>query len=174
MTRELQTTLAPSGILWPVIRNHIPRMVHLIELSFGAFMSCVRVTGRTMPCDAHVNNLQFGENASTDIGKSQRLQNEGDARISNVSGMRLGSEKIIERVCISRDCKWAETDIDTAENACCIDYVVSWSSKWVHWLWTSPSTNHSTTYYGCEHTVEFYTGVDWVSLPITRIHPRVD
>jgi len=33
--------------------------------------------------------------------------------------------------------------------------------------------NCSTTYFGCEKTVKFDTGVDWASLPIIRIHPGV-
>jgi hypothetical protein len=51
-----------------------------------------------------------------------------------VSAMRPGLAKIIEKARISRHCEWPETDIHRAENACCIDYANTWSTKQVHWL----------------------------------------
>jgi hypothetical protein len=53
MTLELQSTLEPSGIEWPALRNHIPCMAHVIQLALGAFMSNLGVKGRTKSCEAH-------------------------------------------------------------------------------------------------------------------------
>jgi hypothetical protein len=101
MTRELQSTLEASGIEWPALRNHILCMAHVIQLALGAFMSSPGVEGHTKSWEAHVCNQQFGENESIDIGKSQRLRKEGNARINKVSAMRPGLAKIIEKVHIS-------------------------------------------------------------------------
>jgi hypothetical protein len=87
--------------------------------------------------------------------------------------MWLGFAKIIEKVCIWRHCEWPATDIPIAENAWCINNADSRSSKWVHWLSKSQSPNRITTYYGCQHKVEFDNRVAWPSLPITRIHLQV-
>jgi len=84
--------------------------------------------------------------------------------------MRPGLANIIEKVSISRYFGRPETDLHIAENACCVDYDDTRSSKQVHWLSIGQSTNGGTTYYGCENTVEFVIGVAWVSLPITKIH----
>jgi hypothetical protein len=67
----------------------------------GAFMSSLGVKGHTKSWEAHERDQQFGENESTDIGKSQRLRKERNARINNVSAMRPGLAKIIEKVHIS-------------------------------------------------------------------------
>ena len=51
-----------------------------------------------------MTNIHFadaGENESIDIGNSQRLQKEGDARINKVLAMRPCLAKIIEKVPIS-------------------------------------------------------------------------
>jgi hypothetical protein len=101
MTRELQSTLEASAIGWPASRNHILRMAHIIQLALGEFMSSLGVKGRTKSWEAHECNQQFGENESIDIGKSQRLRKEGNARIIKVTAMRPGLAKIIEKVCIS-------------------------------------------------------------------------
>jgi hypothetical protein len=101
MTREVQTTVEASGIKWPTLRNHIPCMAHVIQLSSGAFLSSLGVKGRTKSWEAHEHDQQFGEHQSTDIGKSQRLRKEGNARINMVSGMRPGLAKIIDKICIS-------------------------------------------------------------------------
>jgi len=53
MTRELQSTLEASGIEWPALRNHIPCMVHIIQLALGAFMSSLGVKGHTKSWEAH-------------------------------------------------------------------------------------------------------------------------
>jgi len=101
MTCELQLTLEASGIEWPAMRNHIPCMAHVIQLALGAFMSSLGVKGHTKSWEAHERDQQFGENESIDIGKSQRLRKEGNARINKVSAMRPGLGKIIEKVGVS-------------------------------------------------------------------------
>jgi len=77
-------------------------MAHVVQLALGAFMGNLGVTGHTKSRQAHERDHQFGETGSTDIGKSQRLWKEGHARINEVSAMRPGLAKIIEKVCISR------------------------------------------------------------------------
>jgi len=101
MRHELQSTLEASGIELPALRNHIPCMAHVIQLALDAFMSSLGVNGHTKSWEAHECNQQFGENASMDIGNSQRLRKEGNARINKVSTMKLGLAKIIEKVRIS-------------------------------------------------------------------------
>jgi len=101
MTRKLQSTLEASGIEWLALRNHIPCMAHVRKLALGAFMSSLGVTGRAKSWEAHERDQQFGENESIDIGKSQRLRNEGNARINKVSALKPGLAKIIEKVRIS-------------------------------------------------------------------------
>jgi hypothetical protein len=101
MTCQLQSTLEASGIEWPALRKHIPCMAHIIQLALGAFMSSLGVKGRTKSWEAHERDQQFGENETIDIGKSQRLRNEGITRINMVSAMRPGLAKIIEKVVIS-------------------------------------------------------------------------
>jgi hypothetical protein len=117
MTRKLQTTLEASGIEWPALRNHILSMAHVIQLALGAFMSSLGVKGHTKSWEAHERDQQFGENESIDIGKSQRLQKEGNARINKVPAMRPGLAKIIKKVRISTYFECAETNLQIAENA---------------------------------------------------------
>jgi len=76
-------------------------MAHVIPLALGAFISSLGVKGRTKSWEAHERDQQFGENESIDIRKSQRLQNEGNARINKVSAMKPSLAKIIEKVHIS-------------------------------------------------------------------------
>jgi len=132
MTRKLQSTLEASGIEWAALRNHIPCMAHIMQLAFGAFMGSLGVKDHTKSWEAHECDQQFGENQSIDIGKSQRLRKEGNARINKVSPMRSGLAKIIEKVHISWYFENSETDLHIAENACGIDYADTWSSKWVY------------------------------------------
>jgi len=101
MTCELQSTLEASGIEWAALRNHIPCMAHVIQLAVSAFMSSLSVKGRNKSWEAHERDQIFGENASMDIGKSQRLRKEANARINKVSAVKPGLAKIIEKVCIS-------------------------------------------------------------------------
>jgi hypothetical protein len=76
-------------------------MAHVIQLASGAFMTSLGVKGRTKSWEAHERDQQFGENESIDIGKSQRLRKEGNARINKVSAMRPGLAKIFVKVRIS-------------------------------------------------------------------------
>jgi len=101
MTRELQSTLEASGVEWPELRNHIPRMAPVIQLALGAFMSSLGVKGCTKSWEAYERKQQFRENESIDIGKSQRLRKVPNARINKVSATRPGLAKIIETVRIS-------------------------------------------------------------------------
>jgi len=173
MTRKILTTLEASGIEWPTLINHIPCMAHVIQLALGAFLSSLGVQGHTKSWQAHERDQQFGGNESADIGKSQRLRKEGDARINKVSAMRLGLAKIIEKVRISRYFESPEPDLHIAENACYIDYADTWSSKRVHWLSKSKCPRRHTTHYKCEETLELDTGVARVRLPLTWIHAGV-
>jgi len=173
MTCWLQSTLQDSGIEWPALRSHIPRMAHVRQLALGAFMCSLGVKGRIKWCEPHERDQQFGVNESIDIGKSAGLPKEGNARINKVSAMKPGLSKIIEKVRISRYFENPETDSHIAVNACCIDYADTWLSKRVPWLWQSPSANRSTTCDGCEVEVELDTGVTWASRPIKRIQLRV-
>jgi len=73
MTRELQSSLQASGIELAALTNRIPCMAHVIQFTLDAFMSSLGVKGHTKSWQAHERDQQFGENESTDIGKSQRL-----------------------------------------------------------------------------------------------------
>jgi len=173
MTCELQSTLEASGIDWPALRNHIPCMAHIMQLALGAFMSSLGVKGRTKSWEAHERDQQFEENESIDIGKSQRLRKEGNARINKVSAMRPGLAKIIEKVRVSWYFECSEADLHIAENACCIHYADTWSPKRVHWLSKSQCPHCSTSHYRYEDTLELYFGVARTPLLLTGIHPRV-
>ena len=170
---DWETTINPwgTGIEWPAMRNNIPCVAHIIQLGLGAFMCIDGVNGHTTSWEAHERDLPFGEKETTVVGKSQRLRKEGNARINNVSAMRPGLAEIIEKVRNWRHFEKPETAFHRAENACCVHYSDSWFSKRVHWLSTSQRTNCSTTDAGCENTVQYHTGVAWVSLPIMRILP---
>jgi len=167
MTPALQSTLEASGIEWPALRNHIPCMAHIRKLALGAFMSSLGVKGCTKFWEAHECDQQFGANKRVDIGKSQRLRKEGNARINKVSPMNPGLAKIIEKVCISRYFESAETDLHIAENACCIDYANTWSSKRVHCLSKCQCSYRRTSDYGCEDPLELDHGVARSRVPIT-------
>jgi len=142
MTCELQSTREGSGIEWPALRNHITCMVHIIQLALGAFISSLSVKGCTKSWEAHECNQQFGENESIDIGKSQRLRKEGNARIDKVSAMSPGLAKIIETVRISRYYESLASNLHRAENSCCIDYADTWSST--EFLDSQKATVHIT------------------------------
>ena len=148
-------------------------MAHIIQLALGAFMSSLRVKGRNKSWKAHVRAQHLWENESADIGKSQRLWKEGNARINKVSVMRPGLVKIIENLRISTHCEWPETDIHIAENACGIDYADTWLTKQVHWVSESQSADCSTTKYGCEDTLKVETGAAQVPLQNMWIDSRV-
>jgi len=173
MTGALQPTLQPSGIEWPALRNHIPYLAHDIQLVLGAFMSSLGVKGLIQSRETHQRNQQCGENQTTENGRSQRFRKEGNARFDQVSAMRLGLAKIIEKLHIWSNVDSPEIAINIGANPGFNDYTETCPSKQVDWLSKSQSENPSTANYGCEETVESDTGVAWVSLPITRIHPQV-
>jgi len=104
-------------------------MAHVIQLALGVFLSSLGVKGRTKSWVAHERDQQFGENENIDIWRSQRLRKEGNARINKVSAMKPGLAKIIEKVRMSWYFESPEADFHIAENACCIDYVDTWSPK---------------------------------------------
>ena len=107
-------------------------MPHVRQLAVSAFMSSLGVNGPTKSWEPHECNEQFGENESIAIGKSQRLQEEGNTQINKLWAMRPGFMNIIEKVCISRYFESPETNLSIAENACCIEYADTWSLKRVH------------------------------------------
>jgi hypothetical protein len=98
MTLDRQSTLEASGIEWPALQYNIPCMAHVIQLALGSFMCSFRVNGQTNSWAEHECDRQFGEDESTDIGKSERLCKEDNARINKVLAMKPGIENIIENV----------------------------------------------------------------------------
>ena len=120
ITQELQSTLEPSAIGWPAIRNHMPCIVHFIQVALDVFISSLGVKGHNKSWESHECDQQIGENESTDIGKSQRGRKGINAKINKVLAMRPGLAKIIEKVCISRCYERTETGLYIAENICWI------------------------------------------------------
>jgi len=173
ITCELQTTYEASRIEWPALGIHLPWMAHVIQLALGAFMSTLGVKGRVKSWEAHERDQQFGGNESADIAKSPRVQKGGNGTINKVSAMRPSLANIIEKLHISTYFESAEPDLHRAENACCIDYTDTWSSKRVHWLSKSQSLDCSITHYGWEDTLELDTGVARPRLLIRWIHTQV-
>jgi len=98
-----------------------------------------------------------------------KTSKDGNARMKKELAMWPGLAKIIEKVRISRYFESRETDLHIPQNACCMDYADTWSSKRVHWLSKSQSPHCGTTYYGCENDFELDIAVACLSLPITRI-----
>jgi len=101
MTHKLQSTLEASEIQWPALRNHIPCMEDVKQRALVAFMSSLGVNGRNKSWETHERDQQFGENESTDIGKSRRHPKEGNTRINKVLAMKPGLAEKIEKVRIS-------------------------------------------------------------------------
>jgi hypothetical protein len=93
MTLELQSPLDASVIMRTAVRTQIPCMAHIIQL-----ISCIGFKDHNMSLETHDLIQQFGVKESTDIGKSQRRRNEGNASINKVSPMELGLAKIIGKV----------------------------------------------------------------------------
>jgi len=77
-------------------------MAHIVQLALGAIISSLGVKRCTQHWEANEYNQIFGENKSIDIGNSQKLRPQGNARINKVSAMTSDVAKIIEQVCISR------------------------------------------------------------------------
>jgi len=116
MACELQATFEAYGIEWPALRNHIPCTVHIIQLPFGLFRKKLGVIGHTKSWDAHEHDQQFGVNERIQIGKSQRLRKEGNTQFNQVSVMRQGVAKTIEKVRITIYFETAESDHHIPEN----------------------------------------------------------
>jgi len=76
-------------------------MAHVIQLALGAVMSSLGVKGQIKSWEAHERDQKSGGNESVDIVMSQRLRQDGNARIHKVSAMNAGLAKIIEKVQIS-------------------------------------------------------------------------
>jgi len=95
-------------------------------------MSSLGVKGRINCWEAHERDQQFEENESIDIGKSQRLRQEGNVTINKVSAMRSGLASIIGKECVSGNFERPETDHHVAANSCSVDYADPGSSKLVH------------------------------------------
>jgi len=75
MTPESQWTLDVSGIEWPELSNSIPFLANVIELAVCAFMSRLRVKGRTESWKAHERNQQYAKNACCmDYANTQSLK----------------------------------------------------------------------------------------------------
>jgi len=170
ITCQLSSTPEDTAIKWHALRNHIRCMVHIIQLTVGAFRNSLGLRGCTNTWEAHELDQQLGENKSRDIGKSQRRGKEGNARINKVLAMRSGLAKIIEKVRISKYLESPETYLHIVENACSVDYAETWSWKQVHWFSKQQSLHCSTTDDSCEDRLRLDPRVAGVSLPIMRIH----
>jgi hypothetical protein len=72
-------------------------MVHVIQLASGAFMTSLGVKGHTKSWKFQQRNQQCLENETTDIGKTQILRKEGNARINKLTAMKRGLAKIIQK-----------------------------------------------------------------------------
>jgi hypothetical protein len=72
-----------------------------MQLALCAFMSSLGVKGHANSWEARERDQQFGETENIDIGKSQRIRKEGNARINKMLAMRPCLAKIIEKVRIS-------------------------------------------------------------------------
>jgi hypothetical protein len=107
-------------------------MAHVIQLALGAFISNLHVECPTKSWEAHERNLQFRATESIDIEDSQRLQKEGNSRITKVMAMRADLVKIIEKVHILGYFESSEADLHIAVNACCIHLANTWLPKQVH------------------------------------------
>jgi len=66
------------------------------------------------------------------MGNSQRLRKEGNAEMNKVLAMRPCLAKIIQKVGILRYVEYPENHLQLADNAFCIDYTDTCSSKQVH------------------------------------------
>ena len=97
-------------------------MAHVKQLALGTVMISLSVKGRTKSWEALEHDHQFGENEKIDIGKSKRLQKQGNTRINKVSAMKPGWAKIIEKVRIWWYFESPEIDIHKGEYACGINY----------------------------------------------------
>jgi len=172
-TWEPQSPVKCSVIAMRAFLNQNRRMAEAIQLVRGTLMRSVGVQGRIKFWGANQCDQQFGENRSSDIGKSQRLPKEGNVRITKMLAMWPHMAKLIEKVPIWRNIESPETDLHIAVNGCSIDYAGTGSLKQVHSLSKCQITSHITTNNGCENMQKFITGAASVSLPIMLVHPQV-
>lgn len=82
----LQDALAIVGVIWPAANNHMPCMAHVIQLSLGAFMKELKITGRE----------SYYQEEERDQLKKDR---QGNSRIQKFIDMPRGFKKIVEKVC---------------------------------------------------------------------------
>jgi len=92
-------------------------------------MSSLGVKDYTKSWKAHERDQQFEENERIDTARIKILRKEGNARINIVSALRPGLAKIIGKVHISTYFECPETEHQIGENACCINYAATCSSK---------------------------------------------
>ena len=59
MTRELQSTLESTEIVWPALRNHIKCTAHVIQLALDAFRSSHSGIPHTKSWEAHERDQQY-------------------------------------------------------------------------------------------------------------------
>ena len=84
-------------------------------------MSSLCIKRSIMSWVAHERNQQYGENKIINIGKSQRLCKEGNARMNKVLAMKTDLAKEIEKVPTPSNFEHPQTDHLIAANTCCID-----------------------------------------------------
>jgi len=99
---------------------------------FGCIPEQFGCKGLTKSWEPDECDQQFGENDNADIEMSQTLRKEDNAGINKLSAITQGLRKIIEKVHISTYFKSAETELQIAESACCIDHADTGYSKQVH------------------------------------------
>jgi hypothetical protein len=80
---------------------------------------------------SHERDQDSRKNDRNVIGKSQRLQNTGNATINKGSAIWPCLAKTDDKVQIAWYFERSETDLHIAEDACGIDYADTWSSKLV-------------------------------------------
>jgi len=62
MTCESKSTCEDSGIEWPALKNQIPCMAHVIQLTLGEFMGSLGMKGQMRSWEDHDGDQQSGEN----------------------------------------------------------------------------------------------------------------
>lgn len=83
---SLQAALKIVGVKWSAFNNHMPCMAHVIQLSLGAFMKELKITGR-----AKFYAEQAFRQEETEQGKKSKIQ--------KFLELPKGFAKIVEKVC---------------------------------------------------------------------------
>jgi hypothetical protein len=65
ITTDMQSTLEASGIQLPALRNHIPCMVHSIQLALSPFMGSLGVKGHTKSSYAQERREESDQNKAS-------------------------------------------------------------------------------------------------------------